>query len=309
MVLPDRLRCLRGEANLVEDRAVVPRLADAKSIHVADPHVGNHLRRRHDDRLHIVERMDAVRRQPVIEPHRVRAGRECLRERVLALLAIDQRLEFRAVGRAFFLQLTRQRDRLAVVVEIHQHGHVLLRTADAHLHAVDQAVQNMRRIELPVDELVAHARPGCFLARHDLDAVLLVELHHRRNHHRRAISQRNEADFDFGFLGSVGACCPHAGAQCRIDQRHQRTCDAGGKHAPALLRQRIRGGSRFGAATLLALRPVHGHFDSSFVMAKQKRRWRRRSLNANPGHATPLSKSHRRRWRRNQKPLKSSGLR
>ena len=212
MILPDGLRRLRGEADLVVDGAVVPRLAHAEAIHVAHAHVGHHLRRRHHDGLHVVEGMDAVGGEPVVDPHRVRAGGERLRERVLALLAVDERLELGAVGGALVLELVGKRDRLAVVIEVHQHRHVLLRPADAHLHAVDQAIEHVRGIELAVDELVAHAGPRRFLGRNDLDAVFLVELHHRRHHHRRAVGQRDEADLDLLLLGRVGACA-HAPAR------------------------------------------------------------------------------------------------
>ena len=54
-------------------------------------------------------------------------------------------------------------DRLAVVVEGHQHGHVLLGPADAEVHAIDEAVQHMGRVEFTVDQLIAHAGPGGFL--------------------------------------------------------------------------------------------------------------------------------------------------
>jgi hypothetical protein len=72
---------------------------------------------------------------------------------------VDQRLELGTVDGALVLQLVRQRDRLPVVIEIHQYGHVFLRPADAHLHAIDQPVQHVRGIELAIDELVAHGGP------------------------------------------------------------------------------------------------------------------------------------------------------
>ena len=45
MVLPDVLRGDRREADAVGDGARVPRLADAEAVHLADLHVGDHLRR------------------------------------------------------------------------------------------------------------------------------------------------------------------------------------------------------------------------------------------------------------------------
>ncbi len=159
MIFPDRLRGLDREADAVDDRAVAPRLADAEPVHVADAHVGDHLRRRHRDDLGVGERIDAVRCEPVINPHRVRAGRERLRERVFALFLVHQHLQRRAVLDAFVVEFFRERDRLAVVVEVHQDRHVLLRAADTHLHAVDEPVEHVRRVEFAVDELVAHRGP------------------------------------------------------------------------------------------------------------------------------------------------------
>ena len=62
-------------------------------------------------------------------------------------------LSFVAVDRALVLQLVGQRDGLAIVVEAHQDRHVLLRPADAHLHAVDKAVEHVRGVDSPLTSL------------------------------------------------------------------------------------------------------------------------------------------------------------
>ena len=141
------------------------------------------------------------------------AGREGLREGVLPLVSLHQLGEARRVDCALFGQRLRQRDGLAVVVQGHQHSHVLLRTADAEVHAVDQSVQHMRHVEFAIDQLVAHASPGGFLRRDDLDAVLLVEAKHRGHHHRCAIGQRDEADAHLLFLGLVRTLRVHRALQ------------------------------------------------------------------------------------------------
>ena len=46
MILPDLLGGDGGEADAVGDGARVPRLAHAEAVHLADLHVGDHLRRR-----------------------------------------------------------------------------------------------------------------------------------------------------------------------------------------------------------------------------------------------------------------------
>jgi hypothetical protein len=147
----------------------------------------------------------SLRGQPVIQPHRVRAGREGLRECVFAGLGGHQLLQAGAIGHALILELVGERDRLAIVVQRHQHGHVLLRASDTQMHAIDKAIEHVSRIELAIHQLVAHGCPGGFLARDDLDAVLLVELVHRCHDDRRTVGQRDEADADFLLLRRVRA--------------------------------------------------------------------------------------------------------
>ncbi len=236
MVFPDRLCGLGREADTVNDRAVAPGFADAITVHVADAHVGDHLRRRHGDDFGIGERIDTVGRQPVINPHRVGAGRKGLRKGVFALFLVHQRFQSRTVLDALFVELLRQRDGLAVVVEVHQDGHVFFRPADAHLHAVDQAVEHMRCIEFAVDQLVAHRGPRGFLGRNDFDAVFLVELHDVGHDHAGAVSQRYEPDLHFLLFGRIGTSGPgHAADRIRNeahDRRPRQQAAASQKFAP-----------------------------------------------------------------------------
>src|SRR5690606_26665594 len=74
MILPDILGGDGGKADTIEDRARVPRLADAVAVHVAYAHVRHHLRRWHSDSLDVGKRVDAMRAEPVINPHGMRAG-------------------------------------------------------------------------------------------------------------------------------------------------------------------------------------------------------------------------------------------
>jgi hypothetical protein len=89
--------------------------------------------------------------------------------------------------------------------------------ADAQVHAVDQAVQHMGKVQFAVDQLVAHAGPAGFLGGDDLDAVFLVEAQHRGHHHAGAVGQRDEADLDLLLLGRVGALGVDGGAQRGVD--------------------------------------------------------------------------------------------
>ncbi len=213
MVLPDVLRGDARHADAVGDRPVAPGLAHTVAVHVAHPHVGHHLGRWHCDDLHVLHRVDAVGGEPVVQPHRVGAGGKGLGEGVLAFFDLHQPGQRRAVDPALVRHLLRQRDRLPVVVQVHEDGHVLLRPAYPQVHAVDEAPQYMGHVQLAVDELVAHAGPAGFLGGNDLDAVLLVDAEHRSHHHAGAVGQGNEADLDFLLLGRVGALGPDGRAQ------------------------------------------------------------------------------------------------
>ena len=106
----------------------------------------------------------------------------------------------RAIDGAGTRQVTRQGNRLAVMMEIHQHGHVMLLAADAHLHAKYQAVQHMGHVKFAIAQLVAHAGPRRLAAQFDLDAVLFIEAQNRRHDQRGAIGQRQITDPDQLFF-------------------------------------------------------------------------------------------------------------
>ncbi len=76
MALPEFAGGAGGEADALVDQLLVPRLADAEGVHVADLHVGDHLRRRHDDGGDVLVRIDAAGGEPVADPEIVRAARE-----------------------------------------------------------------------------------------------------------------------------------------------------------------------------------------------------------------------------------------
>ncbi|MNY16693.1 hypothetical protein D3C86_1499750 [compost metagenome] len=175
------------------------------------------------------------------------------------------------------------------MVQVHQHGHVLLGAADAELHAVDQAVEHVRGVEFAIDELVAHAGPVGFLARRDLDAVLLVQAERGRHDHRGAVRQRDEADADFGFLRGIGAGRPGAAAHQRIYQRHHAGPGDGGQHAaPALAGWGCVGDDRdHGGGQGLGVFEARGHGDGS---EKRKRRPDPQPAFASLQFRTPLSR-------------------
>ncbi len=62
--------------------------------------------------------------------------------------AVDQPLQPAEVGHPFLLQLAGEGNRLAIAVEGHQIGHRLRLAGDPQFEAVQQAIENMRRVEL-----------------------------------------------------------------------------------------------------------------------------------------------------------------
>jgi len=124
---PHFARGQRGEADLLVHELLVPRLADAEGVHVANLHVGHHLRRRNDDKVDVFVRIDATCRQPVAHPEIVRAAGKGHRD--------ARRLSGRLLGREPLLERTgvqldpsvgiflRDRDALAVFVQIEERVH------------------------------------------------------------------------------------------------------------------------------------------------------------------------------------------
>ena len=144
-----------------------------------------------------------VRRHPVVQPHGVRAGRESLGKGVFALLRSHQFAKTCAVHRAFVGQFFRQSDGLPVLVQRHQHRHVFFSAANTQMHAVSLTHQHVGEVVFTTGQLVAHAGPAGFFGGDDFDAVFFVDAQHRRHHDAGAVSQRNETDFDFGFLWCI----------------------------------------------------------------------------------------------------------
>ena len=213
MVTPDVLGGGGGDTNAICNRAVAPRLAHAVAVHVAHAHVGHHLRWRHSDDLGVFERVHTHAGQPVIQPHGVCAGGEGLCKGVFAFVGGHQLGEAGCIHRAFVGELFGQGDGLAVLVQVHQYGHVFLRASGAHVHAVNQAVQSVGKVEFTIDQLVTHTSPARFFRRDDLHAILFVDTQHRGHHHTRAIGEGNETNLDFFFFRLVRALRIHRSSQ------------------------------------------------------------------------------------------------
>ena len=137
--------------------------------------------------------------------------------------AVDQPFQPAEVGYPFLLQFTGEGDGLTIAVEGHQISHRLRLAGDPQFKTVQQAVENMRRVQLAGHQLVAHRRPAGFLTRHQGDAILFVKPLRRGDSQRRAIGQRNKSDPHAGllrFVRSAGPCgLHHPRQQHRAAQR------------------------------------------------------------------------------------------
>lgn len=160
MVGPDGLAGGEGEAQILLHSAGGPRFADAETVNAAGLQVRDHLRRRHDHAVDILQWMDALACQPVIQPHCVSAGGEGLGEGQFCAALVHVPIQRFRTGHTEGLQAVRKVEALPVLVQAHQHRHVgRSDTADAQVHRVNQAVQAVRGIEFAADQVVAQVRP------------------------------------------------------------------------------------------------------------------------------------------------------
>ena len=188
MVGPDFLRRRRGKTDAVVDRPRIPRLADAEATHIANAHVHHHLRRRYHNGANIGERIDVSAGQPVIEPHGMCACGKGVREGIgSGRLRDDPFLQRRRIGNALLQQRCGERDRLTVLIERHQIGHGLRFTGNTQFQAIQQAVQNMSRIQLSRDQFVTHCSPTGLFGRHQRNAVFFIKTFQRGDNQRRAV--------------------------------------------------------------------------------------------------------------------------
>ncbi|MNY54319.1 hypothetical protein D3C86_1901750 [compost metagenome] len=80
MIGPNGLGRGQGKAEILLHCAGGPGFADAESIDTPRLQVRDHLRRRYHHAVDILQRMNALTRQPVIQPHGVGAGGKGLGE-------------------------------------------------------------------------------------------------------------------------------------------------------------------------------------------------------------------------------------
>ncbi|MNL00726.1 hypothetical protein D3C87_1211670 [compost metagenome] len=155
MIGPDSLSGGQGKTEILLHRAGGPRFANTEAVDAPRLQVRDHLRRRYHHTVDIQQRMNALAGEPVIQPHRVGAGRESLGERQFWATLVHVPVKCFRTGHAKALQAMGEIDALAVLVQPHQHRHVGRgHAADAQVHGVDQAVQAVGGIEFTVDQFV-----------------------------------------------------------------------------------------------------------------------------------------------------------
>ncbi len=158
MIRPYRLAGREGEADPLGDRLRAPGFAGAETVDAPGLQVRHHLRWRQHQRPHILQRVDTVGGQPVIEPQRVGAGGEGMRESQACTALAHAVAQCLGIGHAGCLQRGRQVDALAVLRKPHEHRHIhRAAAADSQVHGIYQSVQAVRCVQLTADQLVAQA--------------------------------------------------------------------------------------------------------------------------------------------------------
>ena len=214
MLLPDLAGHAGGEADALIDELLVPRIADAKRVHVADLHVRHHLRRRNDDGRNILVRIDAASGEPVAQPKIVRAageGHGDLHFLAFRPLFLEGGLERRGVqAGAEILVFVGDRDALGLVAEprddIHGRRHVVLRDL-AGRDQIGHRRQYVRAVDAVAraaeHEIVARRRPGGLLDDLDiLQSVFVEDALFLGDDEWRRVRQRDVAELDARDLGS-----------------------------------------------------------------------------------------------------------
>ncbi|CUX59944.1 conserved hypothetical protein [Agrobacterium tumefaciens str. Kerr 14] len=218
MALPELSGGTGSKADALIDELFIPRLAHTEDVHIADLHVGNHLRRRNDDGGDVLVRIDAASGEPVADPEIMGAageGHRGLNFLAFGLLLLESSLQFGSIelnaGFGIFLG---DGNTLAVEVEAgedgHRHRHIILGHL-AGVHEIGHRRQNMRAINAvgcaTKHEIVARRAPGGLLQNLDIRHAMLGEQPlFRRDDERGGIGQRDKADFRTFYFRLGGGC-------------------------------------------------------------------------------------------------------
>ena len=206
VVRPDGLAGDKSATHLLIHGLSAPGFADAETIDAHGFKVGEHLRWRYDDAVHVAQWVNALAGQPVIQPHGVGAGGEGLGEGQFCARLVRALRQCAASAHTGGLQGGRQVDALAILVQAHQHGHIGgWCTAKTQLHAIDQAVEAMRCIEFAAQQFVAQRGPGSLALEVEGQPMLLGEALGGGDDDRCGVCEGHKADVQHRFFRWVAA--------------------------------------------------------------------------------------------------------
>ncbi|MNP21535.1 hypothetical protein D3C76_1141570 [compost metagenome] len=215
MVWPDRLAGRQGKPLVLGHGVCRPGFAHAETIDAAGLDMRGHLGGWHYHAVDIVQWMNTLARQPVIQPHGMSAGGECLGERQPCAMLVHTARQCLRAGHACALQGRGQVDGLGILIQAHEHRHVAAGHAtDAQVHGVDKSIQAVCGIQFATHQLVAQTGPGPLALEVEGQAMLLGEALGGGDYHRGAVGQGHEADVQTGFLRRIAAVDPGQG-HCR----------------------------------------------------------------------------------------------
>ncbi|MCY1228189.1 hypothetical protein D9M72_404880 [compost metagenome] len=208
MIGPDHLASGQGKALALIDRQCPPGAARAEAVDSSCLEVGDHLRGRDYDGVHVPQWMDTLGRQPVVQPHGMGAGGEGLGEgqsRTAMVHMPGQRL---GTGHANALEGFGEVDGLAVLAEPHEDRHFGAGATDTQFDAIHLSIERLRGIQLSGEQFVAQGGPGRLALQVQGQAVWLCKALGRGDYQRGRVGQGHEAQVEHALLRRVAAGDP-----------------------------------------------------------------------------------------------------
>ena len=190
MAVPDFLRDQVDEADAVEHRALYDIVGRQEAVDIAGAQVRHHFRRRHDAKLHVGIRIDAV------------LG-EIIAQQIIMVRIVEGNREFQTLpglGIAAILQIHRKADRLTVDVLDRRNREWHAHRAEPHRDRDRHRRQHVGGVVFLVDGLVADDRPAGGLDHVNVELLLGIEAERMGHDDRGCAGDRDEADRELGLF-------------------------------------------------------------------------------------------------------------